>query len=419
MHNRPFSRFLVIWSGQLISSIGSGLTAFSLGVYAFRLTQSATVYSMIILLAFLPSYLLKPFGGTLADRIDRRLLIIVGDLGSAMGLVLILVAMLIGIEQLWIIYTGVALSSLFVAIHNPAYKASVTDLVDEEMYGKASGLIQLAESSRFIISPVIAGFLINTLRIEHILLIDISTFVLAMLAVVAVKGRIGTSINAKEESRFLADFATGFKYVFSRNSLIRLLILTSVITFSIGFLQSLLGPMILSFATPAELGTTQTISALGMLVSSLLIGLFSKWENQMSVLARSLFLTGLFYTLMGISTNLLVITTSGFLFFATLPFVNTSLEVMIRKDVDNHMQGRAWSVVSLISQMGMVIAMGSAGLLADKVFNPMLQNNGILASSIGMLTGTGPGRGIGLMFILAGLLLAGFSFRFNRIDRLI
>ena len=78
---------------------------------------------------------------------------IIGDLGSAAGLVFILMMLYAGIDDLWTIYLGVAVSSLFVAVQNPAYKASVTDLLDAESYSKASGLMQLAESSRYLISP--------------------------------------------------------------------------------------------------------------------------------------------------------------------------------------------------------------------------------------------------------------------------
>lgn len=188
--NQSFVRFLVIWIGQLISSIGSGLTAFSLGVYAFEKTQSATVYSLIILLAFLPSYLLKPIGGTLSDRLDRRLLIIIGDLGSALGLAFILLIFFAGIHEMWVIYLGIAASSVFIALQNPAYKASVTDLLNEETYSKASGLMQLSESSRFLISPIIAGFLLHFMNIEQILMVDIATFMIAVIAVFGVKRKI-------------------------------------------------------------------------------------------------------------------------------------------------------------------------------------------------------------------------------------
>lgn len=413
---QPLGRFLIIWCGQLISSIGSGLTAFSLGVYAFEKTQSATVYSLIILFAFLPSYLLKPIGGTLSDRLDRRLMMIIGDLGSAFGLVFILLMFYSGINDIWVIYLGVAASSIFVALQNPAYKASVTDLLDEDAYSKASGLMQLSESSRFLISPIVAGFLLSFMTIENILIVDICTFGFAVLAVFAVKRSVKTDKLKIKKEKFLSDFISGFKYTFSHKGLIWLLSITSVITFAVGFLQALIGPMILAFADSKTLGLIQTISASGMLVTSFLIGVFSKMKKQVSVLSISLAFAGIFYALFGTSTNVVFIISAGFLFFSTLPFVNTSLEVLIRKNVDNQIQGRVWSIVSLISQLGMIIAFAIAGILADTFFNPMFEEGGLLASSVGKIIGTGEGRGIGFMFILSGMLVFALSLIISKIN---
>lgn len=78
-HDKAFRRFLIIWSGQMFSAIGSGLTAFALGVFVFQQTQSTMSYSFIILFSFLPSFLLLPFSGVLADRFDRKKMMIIGD----------------------------------------------------------------------------------------------------------------------------------------------------------------------------------------------------------------------------------------------------------------------------------------------------------------------------------------------------
>lgn len=409
-------RFLIIWGGQLISSIGSGLTAFSLGVYVYEKTQSATVYSLIIFFAFLPSYLLKPIGGTLSDRLDRRLMMIIGDLGSAFGLVFILMMFYSGINAIWVIYLGVATSSVFVAFQNPAYKASVTDLLDEDAYSKASGLMQLSESSRFLISPIVAGFLLSFMSIENILIVDICTFVFAMLAVFAVKNKIKPKSLKIKKGKFFSDFIGGFKYTFSDKGLVWLLSITSIVTFAVGFLQALIGPMILAFADSKTLGVIQTISASGMLVTSFLIGVFSKMKKQVSVLSVSLAFAGIFYALFGISTNVVFIIAAGFLFFSTLPFINTSLEVLIRKNVDNQIQGRVWSIVSLISQLGMIIAFAIAGILADTFFNPMFEDGGLLASTFGKIIGTGEGRGIGFMFVISGTLVNVLSLIISKIN---
>ena len=407
--SKSFGRFLIIWSGQFISGIGSGLTAFTLGVYGFEKTQSATVYSLIILFAFVPSYLLKPIGGAIADHFDRRLLMIIGDLGSALGLVFILLMFLAGNHEMWVIYLGVTMSSAFVALHNPAYKASVSDLVEEKGYSKASGLTQLAESSRFLISPVIAGFLFHNLAIEKILMIDIATFVIAVILVFGIKRKIKTVISESHQESFIAGFISGFRYVYSHKELVVLLLIISVVTFSVGFLQSLMGPMILAFSDAKTLGIVQSVSATGMIASSFFIGIFSKTERQATILWISLAIAGFFYALFGTSTSILFLITVGFLFFSALPFVNTSLDVLIRKNFDNQMQGRVWAIVSLISQLGMVVAFSTAGLLADTVFNPLLQPGGLLSSTVGSILGTDPGRGIGLMFILSGIMVIGIS----------
>ena len=86
-----FSKFLVIWLGEFITSIGSGLTAFALGVYVFQTTGSAAAVSLTTLFAFLRTIMLNPVGGVLADRYDRRLMMICGDLFSAFGLVYMLI----------------------------------------------------------------------------------------------------------------------------------------------------------------------------------------------------------------------------------------------------------------------------------------------------------------------------------------
>lgn len=110
---KSFARFLIVWFGQLISMIGIGLTAFSLGVYAFETTNTATAVALITLFAFVPNILLRPIGGVLADRYDRRLMMIVGDLGAAIGLMFILMMMLTNNIELWHIYVGVSISSIF------------------------------------------------------------------------------------------------------------------------------------------------------------------------------------------------------------------------------------------------------------------------------------------------------------------
>src|SRR5574344_1260566 len=172
MHMKNINKkFLILWIGELISSVGSGLTAFALGIYAFQITNTSSAVSLVTLCAFLPTLIFSPIGGILADKFDRRLMMILGDFLSVFGLFYILVCVRSGNVALWQLCLGVAISSIFTALIDPAFKATITDLLSEKEYGKASGLIQIAGSARFLLSPLIAGYILEKSNISIILMI--------------------------------------------------------------------------------------------------------------------------------------------------------------------------------------------------------------------------------------------------------
>ena len=129
-----FSKFILLWAGELISGVGGGLTSFGLGVYVFQKTGSAASMALVTLLAFLPTLLFSVPAGVLADRYDRRLLMMIGDGCSALGIFYILVCMRSGEAALYQICIGVFVSAVFSALLEPAYRATVTDLLTKEEY---------------------------------------------------------------------------------------------------------------------------------------------------------------------------------------------------------------------------------------------------------------------------------------------
>lgn len=401
---KSFGKFLLLWSGELISAIGSGLTSFGLGVYVFQQTGKASAMALVTLLAFMPSLLLSAVVGVLADRYDRRLLMMLGDSLSVVGLVFILICMLHGEAQLWQICVGVTISSVFSSLLEPAYKATVTDLLTKEQYTKASGLVQVAGSAKYLISPVIAGFLLTVSDIKLLLIIDICTFFVTVTSTLAVRSGLASK-KCEQTKSFIREFKDGWGAVSENRGVLVLVIMGSAMTFFLGFIQTLSAPMILSFSGSSALGTVETISATGMLVTSVLIGIFPIKRGYAKMLSISLFCTGIFMAVFGLRESIVLICVSGFLFFAMLPFANTSLDFLIRTNIDNDLQGRAWGLIGVISQLGFVAAYALSGMLADYVFTPLLNDGGVLAGSVGKIIGTGSGRGTGFLIIMAGVLL--------------
>lgn len=234
--NKNFYNFLLLWSGEFISAVGSGLTSFGLGVYVFEQTGQASAMALVTLLAFLPGLLLSVPAGVLADRYDRRLLMLLGDGLSAVGLIFILICVLRGGAQVWQICVGVTISSLFSALMDPAYKATVTDLLTPEQYTKASGLIGITGSAKYLVSPILAGFLLTLSDISLLLVIDICTFFLTVFTTLAVRGMLlaggaAASVRKNREEAFFRELKTGWRAVSQRSGVLLLVLLSSVITF--------------------------------------------------------------------------------------------------------------------------------------------------------------------------------------------
>ena len=406
-------KFLMIWSGELISSIGSGMTAFALSVYVYQTTGSATYVSLITLLAYLPTVLLSPLGGVLADRYDRRLLMIIGDLFSGLGLAYVLWNIHIGSDRMLPICIGVTFNAVFVALLEPSFRATITELLTEEEYARASGMVQIAGNAKFLISPALAGILLAVADIRLILLIDIGTFLITVTTVAIVRKSVGKAVKTERQS-IGREMRLGFAEINKSKGIRILIILMSFVCFFVGILQTLTSPMVLAVSDAETVGIMESLCAVGMLLGSVFIGILGIKKNFSTVLCVAGILSGIFIALTGVNKSIFVTGAGIFLFFLALPFMNTSADVLIRKNIPNELQGRVWGIISLLSQTGTVLAYALSGVLADYVFEPLLSDNGVLSDSIGALIGTGTGRGIGFMLILSGICIIPAAFAIGR-----
>ena len=403
---KSMKKFIVLWFGQLTASIGHGLTTFALSVFAFSVSQSAVDASMVMLLGFLPYIILIVPSGVLADKYDRRLLMILGDGLSALGILYILIMKINGNLSLMDVYIGVTISSIFSALMIPAYQATVSDILSKNEYIKASGLVQISNSAKFLISPVLAGFLMNIQRgFEIILLIDILTVFVTIATTIYIKNDLQSKIHEIEKD-FFKNLLSAWKVLKRDKGVFNLVLISTSLTFFIAFIQTLSSPYFLSFSDSKTLGKAMTGAAFGMFLSGAFLGIYSIRTNHIKKLSLSLFLGGVFMIGFGLTINIYIITLFGFLFFATLPVANSTIDYLIRINLDSKHEGRIWSFITFISQMGFVLAYPTAGLLADNIFTPIMSKGGLLENSVGKVMGVGHGKGIGLLIMIAGICLS-------------
>src|SRR3954453_7688491 len=177
---REMRSFLVIWAGQFVSALGSGLTGFAIPVVVYQKTGSAEQFALLLFAWMVPALLLAPVAGTLVDRWDRRRVLIAADAGSA-GMTLLLAALgLSGHFEIWYLFVVMVAGSLIAAFQEPAFGASIAALVPRRQYARAIGLMQLLGSVSGIIAPLLGGALVVTIGLGGIMLIDTVTFAAAI-----------------------------------------------------------------------------------------------------------------------------------------------------------------------------------------------------------------------------------------------
>ncbi len=266
----------------------------------------------------------------------------------------------------------------------------MSDLLSKEEYSKASGLVSLAGSARYLISPLLAGLLLAVSDIRLLLVIDICTFFLTVIVTGVVKRGLAAKPPGVRES-FLSSLRGGWRAVTGKRGVLLLIAAASVLTCFMGAFQILAEPLLLDFTSSTVLGVAETICACGMLVSSLLLGIRGIRRGYVRVLCVSLLLAGAAMVVFGLKENIYLICVSGFCFFAMLPFANNCLDYLVRTNIPAEVQGRAWGLIGFLSQIGYVVAYGAAGVLADGIASAMH---------------AGVGRGAAAVIVLAGALLA-------------
>ena len=404
MNQYSMKRFLLLVLGQFISSFGSGLTDFGLSIYVLHETGSVMATGIISICAFLPSILLSPVGGVLADHYDRRLLMIAGEALSAIGLVICLASIMSGHFSMVLICVGVAISSVFTALMEPAFKATVTDMISPEDYAKAGGLLQIAGNAKLLIAPAVAGFLLEMTSVATLLMIDILTFLTTAGVILMVRKNMTVKLENKGSLRVVEELKGGMKAIAGNRGIIYLIGLMTLATLCIGFIQILCTPLILAFTGEKQLGLIKTISTCGILAGSIIVSCFKNVRYH-KMMVWGLAGCGFFMGLLGIKENFFLICIFGFLMFIFIPAASIGPESLMRKALPNEVHGRAFGFTGLITQMGYIVAYLLSGVLSDYVFEPFMQGNSSLAVTIGKVIGRGEGRGVALLILAVGILM--------------
>ena len=394
-----FKTFGTIWIGQFISLMGSGLTAFAIGIWVLKHTQSVTQYTITIVFAGLPAILIAPFAGALVDRWNRRWVMFVCDLGPAVTVLAYSYLLSHNQLQVWHVYLGVFCNSIFNTFHWPAYISTITMLVDRKDYTRVNGVLEFGQAATTIAAPAIAGFLVYVIGVPKILIIDFVTFLVAAgsLLLVRVPQPEQSEEGKRAKGSIWKEAAFGWTFIRERPGLLRLLLLFASVNLVMSMCGIAVMPMVLGFANEKAVGTIMSLVGIGMLIGGSLMTATGGFKRRVYGVLTAWAIMSIAFLLVGARPNLYLVGAGVLLWYVMLPMMNASSQAIWQSKTPSDVQGRVFAVRRMVAQFTVPIGDFSAGPLADHVFNPAMMPGGALAGSFGRLLGVGPGRGIAMM----------------------
>jgi DHA3 family macrolide efflux protein-like MFS transporter len=406
---RGIRTFFTIWTGQLVSLLGSQLTGFAMGVWVYEQTHSVLLLALVQIAGQAPYVLLSPIAGVFADRWNRRTAMIVSDLGSGLAVLAAGALYLTGHLQVWmVIPINLAMAS-FNTLMWPSFTAAVTLLVPKQQYGRINGLVQLGEALPQIAGPALAGALYVAIHLGNMAMIDFATYAFAallMLFFVHIPNPERSIPEENQKGSIWKEMSFGWSYIIQRKGLLALLIFFLVSNFLSGVISPLIVPLILDNWDASTLGYLSTVMGIGMLAGTLVMSAWGGSKRKIYTLLGSSLLSALFLAAVGVRASIPLIAVCGVGMMFCGPLTNASSQAIWQAKVAPDVQGRVFAFRRTIAWSAGLIAPLLAAPLADYIFRPAMTPGGALAPLLGPLFGVGAGRGIGVLISLVGVLSA-------------
>ena len=403
--------FTVVWIGQIVSLLGTAMSNFGLTLWAYEVTGKATPLAMIGFFFVTPIVVLGPFVGVLVDRGNRKLMMMLSDLGAALATATVLILYATGNLQIWHLYITATISGIFQGFQWPAYSAAITLMLPKEQYGRANGMMEMAGNASAVFAPLLAGALIGPLGLAGLLIIDLvsATVAIGTLLFVHVPQPVRTEAGREGAGNFLKEAVYGFRYIFARPSLLGLQTVFLVGNFFSGLAYVLFAPMILGRTGNDELvfGSVQSAGAIGGVIGGLTMSAWGGPKRRVHGVLLGWFCASLIgQTVLGLGQALPIWAAGSFLWAFFSPFINASNQAIWQAKVAPDVQGRVFTARQFIAWLVLPFTNLLAGPLADQVLEPAMAEGGSLTPVFGRLVGTGTGAGMALLFVVTGLLAA-------------
>lgn len=363
--------FLIIWSGQGLSTLTSSIVQMAIIWYITSRTESAAVLSLATLIGFLPQAMLGMFIGVLIDRYDRKKIMIVSDLTMSAACGLLAVVGIWGDIPIWLIMAVLFVRSIGSAFFNPSLQAVMPLIIPKEQLTRYAGYSQTFESASMIASPALAAVLYSIFPLHQIIMLDLFGAFLAVITLTIVKiPKLSADLKDKSPNmlREAKDGYQAIKRVRGMRELLLIGAMYAMIYFPIGTLYPLI-TMTYFNGGVKESGFVETVFSVGMLAGSVMLGVWGGKIHKIKAIIGSIGVYGAGCLMTGFlpPEGFLLFVFLSFFMGATVPFYFGVQTSIFQIKIDGEYLGRVLSLTSSISMLAMPLGLILSGAFAGSI----------------------------------------------------
>lgn len=400
--------FLILWSTQALSQLGSSMTNYALIIWSYTAKGSALTTALLSVCSYAPYVIMSIFAGSLSDKWNKKLTMLLSDSFAALCTISVFILLKTGRLEIWHLYCLNALNGLMNTVQQPASDVAITLLTPKQHYQKVSGMRSFSNALISILTPVIATAVLSFTNLQTIIYIDLFTFAIAFISL-ALFVKIPEYKADENTDSFLNLTKSGLAYLKKNKGIFDLILFLACINLIASMYNAAFPAMILSKENGGEiaLGTVNTFIGIATLIGSIIASLMPAPKSRVRVICNALLIsmsTENFFLAFGKTLPLWCI--GGILGWLCIPVMNANMDVLFRERIPVHMQGRVYAARNTFQFFTIPLGYIIGGFLVDNVFEPLMEkNNNIILSA---LFGTGKGSGSAFLFLflaVAGIVI--------------
>lgn len=390
--NRLMCNMLLLLLGRLVSLFGSYIYNFAISLYVLKTTGSGTIFATTMVLTTVPRIIFGPIAGVIADKLNRKKMVVVMDILSGVIVMSLFTATAVDTLRLPYIYAASFLLSTCSTFFDIPFRASIPNIVDDKNLMRINSLNDAISSIAQIGGPFLGGLVFAFIDIKLFLLVNGISFIISGITEIFIDFNFNKPKEDKEKNNdiqnktigsisgcFFSQFNDGFRFLKSQKTLFILsmffvilnflFVLGSIVPYSY-ILVKVVG------VSESQFGILEAIFPVGMLIGAVILSLLPEREKKFKALIFSLLITEICILFIGIPIipNIIIFNKSTYFIFYMIDFfilgiaiaiVNIPLAVMIQRETPDNLRGRVQSLIGTLSSILTPFAMLLSGVLID------------------------------------------------------